>query len=367
MPDSRLQQRSSTNATHSWEQPHRTLLVLLLMLLSCLQSGCEQPSEPPSAKPIQQPVADPVPVSDQIRQSWNHYHIHGVHVFAQPVACIATLKVTARKLIEISEQAPNQELMDSTRQELQNCQQLYNQTLMFVAANNGTQKTLNKIHQRIGASLEMPGYIDAIEGYPYSGIVNDTSMPLTKEELIRQHGLTDISDVSLGFAVVDFLLWGEHRYQAERAPRPVSDFNPVTQWQSTDYEMGLGELDIKEHPNNRRRRYLEIATLILEEDLNELATTWNKNTLPPLTMAIAEEVKTQIRLRIAEHLRDITALDTLVPLFGGADIHLGHWLGIDPENGLLELTNPETSEERQLEILTALFVKVPGKPDKKPP
>ncbi|MCG8316411.1 MAG: hypothetical protein MI976_24635 [Pseudomonadales bacterium] len=380
MPDPSHQQRKRSKAASAWRQSNVRLMILLLGVLAAMLSGCEQQNDSPRTQPAQPSTPEPIPVSDQIRQSWNHYHIHGVHVFAQPVACIAKLKVTIRKLIEVSERSPNQEHLDSSRQELNNCRQLYQQTQLFVAANNQTQSALNHLHQRIGAPLEMPGYIDAIDSYPYSGIVNDSSMPLTKEELIRQHGLTDVSDVSLGFSVVNFLLWGEHHYNNELTPRPVSDFNPVAQWQSADYELGLGELDIKEHPNNRRRRYLEIATLILEEDLNQLATTWNKNTLPPLTMALADQIQTQVRLKIAEHLQAITLLpqnaqtihletthlDTLVPLFSGADIHLGHWLKIDPENGLTELTNPATTEERQLEILTALFVKAPEKPDKKP-
>lgn len=259
---------------------------ILIFSLGWALNGCDDSSTPPS-QPIQAQPDTPKPIDDLTKEAWSFYHIHGVDSLSHPVACFSEFKQTIIKLI----QEPSEPHLDESRKFLDQCRSTYNSTWLFIAANQQTQIQLDAIHQRIKQPLEMPGFVDSVKDYPYSGIVNDTSMPLTKDELLRQHGLTDPSDVSLGFAVIKFLLWGESIYQEKLPPRLAEDFVPVTQWSKRDHEIGLNELDIKEHANNRRRRYLEMATLILETDLNLLATTWNKNTLPPLNQKAGTELQ----------------------------------------------------------------------------
>ncbi|MDX1693594.1 MAG: imelysin family protein [Ketobacteraceae bacterium] len=345
----------------------RLLLVFVCLWIAIvfLVPGCDQPApeQPDTTASDPTPETAPTPVTQAIRDAWNHYHIHGVDALAQPVACVNELKEQVTAFIRNT----GEDALATARAQLDLCRNLYDISRVFVAANASTRQAMKKLHEQIGLPLEMPGYIDAVPGYPYSGIVNDTSVAISKEELLRQHGLTDITDVSLGFDVIEFLLWGEHRKNAETAPRPLADFIAKQTWDTADYELGLAELDIAEHPNNRRRRYLEIAVMILEEHLNQLATLWNKNTLPPLNLAEADDMQQRIKRTIRNRLSAPGAatneqlLKTLLPLFipsddpeNGAD-KLVAWLGLNNPEALGELNHPEKPITAKYPALATLF------------
>ena len=343
----------------------------LLLVFACfwiailfLVPGCDKQPEEMPAEPDKTPEETrPQPVTDTIREAWNHYHIHGVDALAQPVACVDELRERVVTFIKATDQAA----LNNARSQLAHCKNLYRISRVFVPASPEARTAMEGLHEKIGLPLEMPGFIDAVPGYPFSGIVNDASLVISKEELLRQHGLTDISDVSLGFSVIEFLLWGQHLQQPETEPRPLQDFIARQTWDRADYEMGLGELDIAEHPNNRRRRYLEIAVMILEEHLNQLATLWNKHTLPPLNMATAHQVQLDITNNLSNSLQTPDAatnealLGTLVSLFqagdnpdNGAD-KLLTWLQLDNEAAITDLRHPEKPVTAKYTALAALF------------
>ncbi len=121
-----------------------------------------------------------------------------------------------------------------------------------------------ELRHQIDAWPIMPGYIDSVEAYPHSGIVNDIALPLTAESLRGQHALTDNSEVSLGFHALAFILWGEH------GARSATDF--IFQQSSP----AGSELSITELPNNRRRTYLKLASNLLTDDLARLHQLWQK-------------------------------------------------------------------------------------------
>lgn len=101
-----------------------------------------------------------------------------------------------------------------------------------------------------------PGYIDGLSQWPDSGIVNDVTVTLSEQELLAQQGATAEGEVSLGFQVIHFLLHGEPGVE-----RTATAFMPVTEApEGTDTE-------VRQLPENRRRRYLEQATAILTRDL----------------------------------------------------------------------------------------------------
>lgn len=354
----------------------RLVLVFVCFWIAILflVPGCDkQPADTPAEPAKTETVSAPQPISDSIREAWSHYHIHGVDALAQPVACVNELRERVVAFIKTTDQ----ESLDRARNQLAGCKNLYRISKVFVAANPEARTAMESLHQKIGLPLEMPGYIDAVPGYPFSGIVNDASLVISKDELLRQHGLTDISDVSLGFSVIEFLLWGQQEQDTQ--PRPLQDFIAQQAWSSTDYEMGLGELDIAEHPNNRRRRYLEIAVMILEEHLNQLATLWNKHTLPPLNMTAASELQQDIKNNMATSLEDPDAvtneplLTTLIALFQsdntnnstsdstsndnpdkGADKLLA-WLQLDNETAIAELRHPEKPVTAKYAALATLL------------
>ena len=70
---------------------------------------------------------------------------------------------------------------------------------------------MNKNFSKIEAWPISPGFVDSIENYPYSGIVNDFTIEITPEVLKAQHMITDPSEISLGFHVLEY-------YAFERIP-----------------------------------------------------------------------------------------------------------------------------------------------------
>ncbi|MDA1369228.1 MAG: hypothetical protein O2971_00495 [Proteobacteria bacterium] len=115
----------------------------------------------------------------------------------------------------------------------------------------------------------LPGYIDYVEGFTDSGIVQDITVPLSIPSLQEQHGVFDLAEASLGFHVIEFLLWGENL--DKRSPRPVSDYQVVTQLGPVQVEEGL-ELD--QLSNNRRRQLLLLNTQSLVDDFNTMRLRW---------------------------------------------------------------------------------------------
>ena len=108
------------------------------------------------------------------------------------------------------------------------------------------------------------GYLDYLPGYPHTGIVNDLALPLTTEALLQQHRSIDPWSASVGFHVVEFLLWGSD------GQRPASDF-----------------LAAEPDPNNnapghrhrdRRRTYLTLASQLLREHASQLQQRWEPQT-----------------------------------------------------------------------------------------
>ena len=112
----------------------------------------------------------------------------------------------------------------------------------------------------------VPGYIDYINGYPDSGIVFDINVNLDKRSLREQHGSFDESEVTLGFHVIEFLLWG---ISTDLDARPADDYRSIKKLSPEEVEQGY---TLKQLNNNRRRLFLNISTDILVEDCRSLQT-----------------------------------------------------------------------------------------------
>lgn len=133
----------------------------------------------------------------------------------------------------------------------------------------------------------LPGYVDGLSDWPDSGLVNDNTLLLDRDNLVAQQGATSELEISLGFQVLQFLLFAE-----PLAPRQIDDFmvNPPAQG---DGATGNGEntaieADTEDAANGeavpgemmmplsasekvtRRRQYLEVATQLLVDDLRLL-------------------------------------------------------------------------------------------------
>jgi putative iron-regulated protein len=126
------------------------------------------------------------------------------------------------------------------------------------------------------------GYIDYIQGYPYSGIVNDLTLSIDEENLRSQHGFTDSSNASLGFHALEFMFWGgqsqrtPHDFfpQENTAPVPINDSEQEGLEPLVDSNNDQGIADIKPQNHNRRRQYTQLLSELLLKDLHRVQRRW---------------------------------------------------------------------------------------------
>ncbi|MCR8922189.1 hypothetical protein NO559_05365 [Dasania sp. GY-MA-18] len=70
------------------------------------------------------------------------------------------------------------------------------------------QPELIELQQRLHSHDISAGYLDSIEGYPQSGIVNDSTLHLSLANLAQQHQRYSDEEAALGLSVLEFFIWG---------------------------------------------------------------------------------------------------------------------------------------------------------------
>ncbi len=156
------------------------------------------------------------------------------------------------------------ERLSTARQAWSHLYQSFNESFVVLLC-RGTQNPVDLVRlQRADSFPILPGYIDGLNDWPDSGIVNDVALVLTREALLEQQDATLEGEASIGFQVIHFLLNGEPDH-----PRSVDALTMVNEL-SDDM---LGELP--DQPANRRRAYLQLVTDLLVEDLTLLARSDN--------------------------------------------------------------------------------------------
>lgn len=102
------------------------------------------------------------------------------------------------------------------------------------------------------------GYLDNIEGYPGSGLVNDINMPITAENLRQQHQRFDAEEVTTGLNAMEFELWY----------RSIKDFDAKA---TPSRAQGIEKNQL---PQQRRRALLALLSELLIEDIQQLNSSW---------------------------------------------------------------------------------------------
>jgi hypothetical protein len=138
----------------------------------------------------------------------------------------------------------------------------------FIAPENQSEQ-LSQLAYQMDHWPILAGYIDSVGGYESGGIVYDVNVELSTASLRQQHGLFDITEATLGFHVMEFLLWGEPNVASTR--RELEDFVRVNQLTEIQRESGM---EINQVGNNRRRELLRLTSAILIEDFDSGFTIW---------------------------------------------------------------------------------------------
>ena len=173
---------------------------------------------------------------------------------------------------------------------------------------------LMQIQYQINHWPIIPGYIDYVNGYPDSGIVHDINVNLDVSSLREQHGTFDVSEVTLGFHVIEFLLWGDDN---DAVPRPADEFDAVLELTPKETESGYS---LEQLSNNRRRVFLSIATDTLVKDFQALQSLWLSEE-PSIRRGIESKSVTEIILILADSmsamLTEELLLRSLYPMLNG--------------------------------------------------
>ena len=249
-----------------------------LCALVLVLSACDQPGEPPAPAPAETAPGpeESAKLTPREADALSRFQSGASELLRALAVCTDTFTTLGEQFLN----QPQEAHLDSLKAQWQGCYDRYQASTMLTGFSPDQRELLRQWRQRLGSPLTMPGFIDSIQGYPHSGIVNDASLPLTVEALREQQGLTDDAEVSTGFQVVEFLLWGEGADNPDLPPRPVSDYQEIQQWPAAN-----AGLPVSEHPNNRRRRLLALELAILAEDSQGLLAAWQSGNLPPTQAA----------------------------------------------------------------------------------
>lgn len=242
----------------------RPQLLPLLGLLVLAAIGCDSSEPEEIQQPAQTPVSSEIQATPEVQRASLEAWKRGEQTLTQS---LESSKALHRQLEDFL-LSPTPEALATLRQQWHQAHRQWHQLDPFLAltgSNPGLFGGLERLAFNIDAQPIQPGFLDYLEGYPYTGIVNDITLTINAQTLRAQHGLTDASDVSLGFHALEFLLWGQH------GDRPVTDFQLTEPARAEQRE---ADLTLAELPNNRRRDLVVLVSHLLQDDLNDLLIRW---------------------------------------------------------------------------------------------
>lgn len=172
-------------------------------------------------------------------------------------------------------QSPSETSLSAAQDSWSSANTLYEQTAVhryFSYQTTPEQESLKlfQLQYQMNQWPILAGYIDSVNGYTDSGIVHDINVELSAQTLRQQHGLFDITEATLGFHVIEYLLWGEPNSSSQRLAR---DFERIEMLTAEQEENGL---QVSQLSNNRRRELLNLTTSLLVEDFESSELLWRE-------------------------------------------------------------------------------------------
>lgn len=110
---------------------------------------------------------------------------------------------------------------------------------------------------RINAWPMDESFVDGVQGKPGAGLIQQRKLPITRKTLIAQNERGGEENIATGWHAIEFMLWGQDLNERGPGQRSADDF-----------------IDGKAPHADRRRRYLEVVTDLLVDDLGSLVQAW---------------------------------------------------------------------------------------------
>ncbi len=158
---------------------------------------------------------------------------------------------------------------------------------------------------RINAWPLNEAHIDYVEGAPGAGLIQRFDVPIERHILLRHDQASDETDITTGWHAIEFLLWGQDFNPSGPGDRPWEDYVPAGEAQQ------------------RRRRYLQIATDLLVEDLEAIAGAWRSDRADSYAAWLATQAPIEVLGRGLHGAASLAALEIYgerlsVPLDSGS-------------------------------------------------
>lgn len=223
---------------------YHTFLAFALCLCAHAGPVSSQPLAPASkASAVAQPDYRPVAVHYAALVHANYQDTH---------AAARTLQQTVEAFVK----APSAESLAAARKQWVAAREFYGQTEAF-RFYGGPIDDDKGPEGRINAWPMDEAFVDAVQGKPGSGLINNRKFAINKKTLSAQNERGGEENIASGWHAIEFLLWGQDLSEAGPGSRSFEDF-----------------IDGKAPNADRRRQYLGVATDLLVDDLAFLAKAW---------------------------------------------------------------------------------------------
>lgn len=149
------------------------------------------------------------------------------------------------------------------------------------------------VKTRLDQQPLLPGYLDVVDGYPYSGLIY-SDIPITRENMEQEFQLGDPAYVTLGFHALELILKGSN------LKRAASDFSQLTS--TSDTSTAPAEL--------RRTLYAILLASEIEKDILSLSLSWesiHKKQLQRQTTNQSNNFFLALNLKFEKELQSITS------------------------------------------------------------